>query len=103
MECPPLLIDGNARPLVSAEKPGFFAGIKLGRSARKIEETLDALQAELPDLIARVSAWYQRVMGFRWSQAEILLIMSWRKIVTRLSRAEADIKSSRPSPSRSAA
>ncbi|GIV73616.1 hypothetical protein [Caldilinea sp.] len=75
VECPPLLIDGNARPLVSAEKPGFFAGIKLGRSARKIEETLDALQAELPDLIARVSAWYQRVMGFRWSQAEILLIM----------------------------
>lgn len=75
VDYPPLLIDGNARPLVSAEKPRFFAGIKLGRNAKKIEETLDALQAELPDLIARVSAWHQRVMGFRWSQAEILLIM----------------------------
>lgn len=75
VDYPPFFIDGNVRPLVSAEKPGFFAGIQLGRRAKKIDETLDALQAELPDLVAKVSAWHQRVMGFRWSQAEILLIM----------------------------
>lgn len=75
VESPAFFLDGKARPVVSNEKSGFFAAIKLGRAAKKIEETLDALRAELPDITAKVSAWRQRVMGFRWSQAEILLIM----------------------------
>jgi hypothetical protein len=75
VEPPHLRLDGMDRSLASWEKPGFFAGIKLGRGANKIEETLDALRRELPDMTARARAWHQRVMGMRWSQAEVLQIM----------------------------
>ena len=73
---PPVLrIDGVARPVAAWEKPGMLAGMKLGRGAKKIEETLAALHRELPDTIAKAAAWHQRVMGLRWSQAEVLQIM----------------------------
>lgn len=73
---PPVLrLDGSARPLFAWEKPGFLAGMKLARGAKKIEETLHALQQELPAIISKAAAWQQRVAGLRWSQAEILQIM----------------------------
>lgn len=73
---PPLLqIDGVERSIVAWEKPGFLAGMKLGRGAKKIEETLTALHRELPEIIAKAAAWHQRVVGLRWSQAEVLQIM----------------------------
>lgn len=74
-EPPRFRIDGHERPLIDWEKPGFFAGMKLGRGAKKIEETLDALQRELPAITETARTWYQRVATMRWSQAEILQIM----------------------------
>jgi pyruvate,water dikinase len=75
IEPPCFRIDGNERSLVVWEKPGFFAGIKLGRGAKKIEETLDALHRELPEITAAARTWHQRIAAMRWSQAEILQIM----------------------------
>lgn len=73
---PPVVrLDGAARPLMTWEKPGFLAGMKLARGARKIEETLRSLQQELPDITSRTAAWQSRVAGLRWSQAEVLQIM----------------------------
>ncbi len=73
---PPLLrLDGVLRPLIAWEKPGFWAGMKLARGARKIEEVLHSLQQELPEITARTAAWQSRVAGLRWSQAEVLQIM----------------------------
>lgn len=73
---PPVLrLDGSARPLIAWEKPGFLAGMKLARGAKKIEETLGALQQELPVITNKAAAWQGRVAGLRWSQAEILQIM----------------------------
>ncbi len=72
---PTLRIDGVDRAIAAWEKPGFLASMKLGRGAKKIEETLAALHRELPDTIAKAAAWHQRVMGLRWSQAEVLQIM----------------------------
>jgi pyruvate,water dikinase len=75
IEPPRFRIDGNERSLVAWEKPSFLAGLKLGRSVKKLEETLVALHREMPDITAAASAWYQRVAVMRWSQAEILQIM----------------------------
>ncbi|MFN3333484.1 MAG: hypothetical protein ACK47M_13335 [Caldilinea sp.] len=73
---PPLLqIDGVERSIIAWEKPGLLAGMRLGRGAKKIEETLTTLLRELPDIIAKADAWHQRVAGLRWSQAEVLQIM----------------------------
>jgi len=73
---PPVFrLDGSARPLFAWEKPGFLAGMKLARGAKKIEETLRSLQQELPAITSKAAAWQQRVAGLRWSQAEILQIM----------------------------
>lgn len=73
---PPLLhIDGAERPIAAWEKPGFLAGMKLGRGAKKIDEMLAAQHRELPETIAKAAAWHQRVIGLRWSQAEVLQIM----------------------------
>lgn len=73
---PPIVrIDGADRSMTAWEKPGLFASIKLGRGAQKIQDTLIALHRELPDIIAKAAAWYQRVSGLRWSQAEVLQIM----------------------------
>lgn len=68
-------LDGNTRPLLTWEKPGFLAGMKLARGAKKIEEVLHALQQELPAITSNAAAWQNRVAGLRWSQAEILQIM----------------------------
>lgn len=73
---PPVFrLDGVARPLFAWEKPGFLAGMKLARGAKKIEDTLRTLQQELPAITAKAAAWQSRVAGLYWSQAELLQIM----------------------------
>lgn len=68
-------IGGAVRPLCQWEKPGFLAGMKTGRNAKKIDELLDGLNDEIDDAVTRGQAWVKRVLGMRWSQAEILQIM----------------------------
>ncbi|MBK8049749.1 MAG: hypothetical protein IPK16_23165 [Anaerolineales bacterium] len=70
-----LHIDGREIGLAQWNKPGLFAGMKLARNARKIADTLAELDREIDGAIVRARTWYERVMGMRWSQAEILQIM----------------------------
>ena len=75
IEPPVYIIAGQPRPVCAWEKPGLFAGVKLGRGARKIAETAGALEAELDELTATAQRWLQKVAALRWSQAELLQIM----------------------------
>ena len=72
---PSFRVDGQDRPLVLWEKPGFLAGMKLNRGAKKIDDTLRALMQELPAITAKAATWHTRVAGLHWSQAEVLQIM----------------------------
>ncbi len=74
-EPPAFVVDGRERALFAWQKPGFLGGMKLGRGARKVDETLAALQHELPEITARAREWHDKVLGLRWSQAEVLQIM----------------------------
>lgn len=74
-EPPAFVVDGRERPLFAWQKPGFLGGMKLGRGAKKVDETLAALQHELPEITARAREWHDKVLGLRWSQAEVLQIM----------------------------
>ncbi len=75
IEPPAFVVDGNRRALFAWQKPGLLGGMKLGRGAKKIDETLAALQSELPDITARAREWHDKVLALRWSQAEVLQIM----------------------------
>lgn len=68
-------VNGITRAVAPWEKPGLLAGIKLGRGAKKITDTLHALAAELDATTRKAQTWLQRVQEMRWSQAEILQIM----------------------------
>jgi len=75
IEPPAFAVDGRERVLIAWQKPGFLGGLKLGRGAKKVDETLTALQNELPEITAQARKWYDKVLGLRWSQAEVLQIM----------------------------
>jgi len=75
IEAPAFAVDGREYPLFAWQKPGFLTGIKLGRAAKKIDETLAALHSELPAITARTREWHDKVLRLRWSQAEVLQIM----------------------------
>ncbi len=75
IETPAWVVDGREYPLFAWQKPGFLANMKLGRGAKKIEETLAALHSELPEITARAREWHDKVLKLRWSQAEVLQIM----------------------------
>lgn len=70
-----LRIDGKVRTVGRWDKPGFLAGMKLGRNARKIDETLDALDGDVDVAVDRGRKWLAKVQSLRWSQAEILQVM----------------------------
>lgn len=74
-EPPRLRVNGQPLALSAWEKPGFLGGLKLGRGAKRVSETLDALAHELDAVTERARAWQRRVVGLRWSQAEVLQIM----------------------------
>jgi pyruvate,water dikinase len=72
---PTLLLDGKPFPLAKVEKAGFLAGIKAGMNERKVDKLLRAYGDEVQGAADTARAWYARVRGLRWSQAEILQIM----------------------------
>lgn len=69
------VVDGAAQPLVRVEKPGFVAGMKSSRAARRIEKGWADFAADAQAQAASAIAWEARVRDYRWSQAEILQIM----------------------------
>lgn len=70
-----LCINGRATPVAAYEKPGFLAGLKMGRAQKRLAETAGALAAEMDGVRARASAWHDRTSELRWSQAELLQVM----------------------------
>jgi hypothetical protein len=70
-----LLIDGQPFPVCKVEKAGFLAGLKTGLNERKLERLMRSFADESETTLTKAQAWWGRVRDFRWSQAEILLIM----------------------------
>lgn len=70
-----LLIDGKPFPACKVEKAGFLAGLKTGLNERKLDRLMRAFADESESTLTKAQAWWERVAEFRWSQAEILLIM----------------------------
>lgn len=70
-----LRINGQSFPITKWEKPGFLAAIKFGLKERKIAPLLEKLEQGLDANGAKLSAWYDKVKEYRWTQAEILLVM----------------------------
>ncbi len=70
-----LRLNGRLAPLAQAEKPGFLASYRLGRSQRKVDELPTALHAELEPTLRKVEAWFRKTRELRWTQAEVLQVM----------------------------
>lgn len=70
-----LLLDGERFPLVSYEKPSFFANIKLNRNRKKIATTVARYAEELPAIAQRSEAWSAKTKELRWTQADVLQVM----------------------------
>ena len=70
-----LLIDNKPFPVCKVEKAGFLAGLKTGLNERKLDRLMHAFAEESETTLTKAQAWWERVAEFRWSQAEILLIM----------------------------
>jgi hypothetical protein len=70
-----LQFNGQLHQLAPVEKRGFFAGLKLSRKQKKIDETLTALVSEIDAVVQKVHYWHFKTNELRWSQAEILQIM----------------------------
>lgn len=73
----PLLLEINGQPfpLAKWEKPGFLAGIKLGRNRKKIEQLLAHYHQEITKVTQTAAAWYLKTQELRWTQADILQVM----------------------------
>ncbi|MFN8441451.1 MAG: hypothetical protein U0175_11800 [Caldilineaceae bacterium] len=70
-----LQINGQAFPVSKWEKPGFLAALKFGMKERKVQPLLDKLEREIGNSATRLAEWYERVREYRWTQADILLVM----------------------------
>ncbi len=68
-------LDGRLLSLCPWTKPGLLAGMKLGRSARKIDDALNTMQNDLDSVTLRARDWLRKIDAMHWSQAEILQIM----------------------------
>ncbi len=68
-------VNGRAMPVAPFEKPGFLAGLKIGRAQKKLAELGGALAAEMDGVTARARTWYTKTRELRWSQAELLQVM----------------------------
>ena len=70
-----LVINGQPFPLAKWEKPGFLAGIKLGRNRKKIDQVLAHYSQEITKVTQTAAAWCLKTQELRWTQADILQIM----------------------------
>lgn len=70
-----LRIDGTPFPLAKVEKSGFLAGFKASRSEKKLEKYAESLQRDVAAMREAAKEWYDKVSGFRWTQADILMAM----------------------------
>lgn len=73
----PLRLEINGQPFALAkwEKPGFLAGIKLGRNRKKIDQLLAQYGQEITKVTQTAAAWHLKTQGLRWTQADILQVM----------------------------
>lgn len=70
-----LQMNGQPFPVSKWEKPGFLAALKFGMKERKVQPLLDKLEREIGNSATRLAEWYERVKEYRWTQADILLVM----------------------------
>lgn len=70
-----LQINGQPFPVTKWEKPGLLAGIKFGMKERKVAALIDKLEQEIGPTTVRLNTWYDKVKEYRWTQADILLVM----------------------------
>jgi hypothetical protein len=71
-----LQVNGMQQPLAAWEKPGFLAGLKLGRSQKKIDDRLAEYARQMGTITETARAWYLKTQAIqRWGQAEVLQIM----------------------------
>lgn len=73
----PLRLEINGQPFALAkwEKPGFLAGIKLGRNRKKINQVLAHYAQEITQVTQTAAAWHLKTQELRWTQADILQVM----------------------------
>lgn len=69
------IVDGAPLPVAKVEKGGFLAGIKAGRNERKVDRLYATMASEMPAVSDAARAWYAKIGGYRWTQAEILMVM----------------------------
>ena len=70
-----LLVNGQPFAITKWEKPGFLAGIKFGMKERKVMALIEKQEQEIDKITAKLSTWYDKVKEYRWTQADILLVM----------------------------
>jgi hypothetical protein len=70
-----LYLDGRPFPVSKREKSGFLIGIKHIIAQNRVENSLKQLAADLGAITRQVQAWYEKILGLRWTQAEVLQIM----------------------------
>lgn len=71
-----LRLNGQRQPLANWEKPGFLAGLKLGRAQKKIDAQVAESSRQMEAITEKARAWYLKTQAIRrWSQAEVLQIM----------------------------
>ena len=73
----PITLQVNGQPFAVSkwEKPGFLAAFKFSMKERKVQPLLDKLEREIGNSATRLAEWYERVKEYRWTQADILLVM----------------------------
>ncbi len=73
----PITLRVNGQPFAVSkwEKPGLLAGIKFALKERKVATVLNTLTKEIDATTVKMQEWYSKVCGYRWTQAEILLVM----------------------------
>ncbi|MCB0113979.1 MAG: hypothetical protein R2873_15010 [Caldilineaceae bacterium] len=70
-----LEVNGERLPLCTWTKPNLLGGMRNSRNQRRLANELAHMAAEMADVTAQAQAWYEKVKGLRWTQAEILQIM----------------------------
>jgi pyruvate,water dikinase len=68
-------LDGQPFPVSKFEKPGFLAGIKHTIAQNRVEHSLKQLAADMGAITQHAQVWYTKILGLRWTQAEVLQIM----------------------------
>lgn len=69
------LVNGEKVIVCTWTKPSLIAGMRNSRNQRRLSNELNQMTNQIEEVTAQARAWYEKVSGLRWTQAEILQIM----------------------------